>query len=286
MIISQLTGGLGNQMFQYAFGFSESKKLDTLFKIHFVYFKGDTPREFELDVFNISAKIASKNEIKKFPIQKKWYQNLFNFGSTSRYSLVRENGLNYQGNFLNVKDNSLLTGYWQSEKYFKDFKKEIIKEFTFKHEFKEKNKSISKLITQSNSVSVHVRRGDYIENKETNAFHGICSPEYYLRAMKTIENKIKKPIYFFFSDDPQWVKENLSSKFESHYINWNKNKDSYIDMQLMSFCKHNIIANSSFSWWGAWLNQNSKKSVIAPKRWLNDSRYKIDDLIPSEWITL
>lgn len=286
MIFSQLTGGLGNQMFQYAFGLSVSKKLKVSHKVHFVYYEGDTPREFELEVFNISAKKVSKKEVEVFQKNLQWYQKLLNLGSKPSYSVVRENGLSYQGNSLKVKDNSILIGYWQSEKYFNEFHKDIIREFTFKNKLLGKNKSISKVISQPNSVSVHVRRGDYINDKKTNAFHGTCSPEYYQNAMEKIEGKIKKPVYFFFSDDPGWVKKHLASKYENHYIDWNKGRDSNVDMQLMSLCRHNIIANSSFSWWGAWLNQNNDKIVISPKKWLRGTEHNIEDLIPSEWLKL
>lgn len=145
------------------------------------------------------------------------------------------------------------------------------------------NKIISDEIRKTNSVSLHIRRGDYITSKITNKFHGTCCLGYYKKAMKLINKKVKNPKYFVFSDDIYWVKKNLEIK-NAFYVDDNVGDKSYIDMQLMSMCKHNIIANSSFSWWAAWLNNNPNKIVIAPKKWFNDPGMDTTDLISEEWI--
>ncbi len=150
-----------------------------------------------------------------------------------------------------------------------------------------KNLEIENLIKSVNSVSLHIRRTDF-KNTKSNTTHGICSLEYYGEAVKFISNKLVDPHFFVFSDDINWAKENLNLPYKLTFISGNSGDKSYIDMQLMSVCKHNIIANSSFSWWGAWLNSNMNKIVIAPRMWFFNKELNIqtNDLIPDEWIRM
>lgn len=154
----------------------------------------------------------------------------------------------------------------------------------------EKNQKILEKITQTNSVSIHVRRGDYYNNESAFKIHGnITTKKYYENALEFIKEKVKNPVFFVFSDEFEWVKKNLyffSNYGEVHIIDWNKGFDSYIDLQLMSNCKHNIIANSSFSWWAAWLNKNKNKIVISPKKWVNNINENKIDIIPNNWIKI
>jgi hypothetical protein len=140
-------------------------------------------------------------------------------------------------------------------------------------------------ISQVNAVSLHVRRGDYLQNPVTFAIHGIATLDYYQAAMQTIADSVVQPYFFIFSDDMEWVKANLKITFPRHYIEHNQGMESYNDMRLMSLCQHHIIANSSFSWWGAWLNPSAEKTVIAPGKWFADNK-NIEDLLPAEWIKL
>jgi hypothetical protein len=174
-----------------------------------------------------------------------------------------------------------LDGYWQNELYFKDIEKTIRSDFQFVRPIDERNKNIAELIKNSNSVSIHIRRGDYINNQ---LYSGICTEDYYQKAIRFINAKLKNKTFFVFSDDIQWCKSHFNSD-NFHFVQGNEGTNSYKDMQLMSYCKHNIIANSSFSWWGAWLNNNLGKIVIAPERWLNVG-YSTKDLIPEEWIKI
>lgn len=286
MIISQLIGGLGNQMFQYAFGYVISKRLRVEHKLYFASDIGTTPRNFELSLFNISAKQVLKQEAKFVSGNSSIIRNLICKFKPSKFHIVSELGSEHRSYRQKIKDNSILKGYWQSEKYFIDYEPEIRREFSFNEKLEGKNKYLAEIINKSDAVSIHIRRGDYLSDKNTNAFHGICDLEYYKNAMKTIEKKIKRPTYFFFSDDPAWVKKNLLSKYETHYIDWNSGEESYRDMQLMSLCDHNIIANSSFSWWGAWLNNNPSKIVIAPKIWYRDGSINTKDLVPDKWVRI
>lgn len=194
-------------------------------------------------------------------------------------------------------------GCWYPVDLIKKNYKEIIQDFTFPPFENEKNLKMKEIIEKSNSISIHVRRGDYLDHP---LFGGICEKEYYQSAIKAILNKVKNPIFFIFSNDIKWCKENLNMDYPSYYIDWNKGEKSFRDMQLMSLCKHNIIPNSSFSWWGAWLNKNNNKIVIAPKNWTNESyktfwkrgldflrkiafRKKYEEykkIVPDEWIKI
>ena len=135
-------------------------------------------------------------------------------------------------------------------------------------------------------MSLHVRRTDYVQNALTNKIHGVCDQDYYASCVRYIGDQVSNPHFFIFSDEPQWAKDNLMFDFPMTVVDCNDASRNYEDLRLMSTCKHNIIANSSFSWWGAWLNSNPNKIICAPKQWFTDSTRNTKDLIPSNWIRL
>ena len=208
-------------------------------------------------------------------------QNRTFFGKTFNY--FRDySAIVYLPKFQELEGNVILHGHFQNEKYFKQYKTIIRKEFTFKHPLKEQNLQIAQQMEKSNSVAIHIRRGDYV----TDSNFALCTKEYYQEAMDSIRKEVENPVFFIFSQDFDWINENLTfDKEEVHFIDWNKGKDSYIDMQLMSLCKHNIIANSSFSWWAAWLNKNPEKRIFAPARWFRKEERNEDlkDFYPQGW---
>ena len=288
MIITKLIGGLGNQMFQYAAGRRVSYVNNTSLKLDIAGYKnqvGITPRKYMLHIFNIQENFASKDEIRKLKKENNFIQKVLkkiHLAFTIK-SYVREKGHGFDPNILKMSDNSYMEGYWGSEKYFKDIEDIIRKDFTFKDKPDEVNQQMIIRIRNCDSVSIHIRRGDYVNDKKTNQFHGVCGLDYYFRAIALVVKKIRSPHFFIFSDDPQWAKQNLHLKFPCVYVDHNIGKKDYEDMRLMSYCQHNIIANSSFSWWGAWLNKNKDKIVIAPKKWFQDPSINTKDLIPSSW---
>jgi hypothetical protein len=211
----------------------------------------------------------------------------FSFDIFRRHSFVIEPHFNYWKGINDAPLDSYLMGYWQSEKYFINADETIRKDFNFKLPMGANNVNLMKEINEVNAISLHVRRGDYANNVQTTATHGLCSIEYYHAAILHMANQIDAPNFFIFSDDIAWVKENLKIDFPHTFVNHNFGLESYNDMRLMSLCKHNIIANSTFSWWGAWLNSNKKKIVIAPKRWFaNETIINTQDLIPYDWVRL
>lgn len=173
-------------------------------------------------------------------------------------------------------------GYWQCEHYFEDIRALILAEFTPAELPDQINLDVGRKIAQSMSISLHVRRGDYVNNK----FHSFLGLDYYRVAVAEMASKTECPHMFVFTDDPEWCRQNLNISFPYTLVTHNPGPQAYWDIILMSRCKHNIIANSSFSWWGAWLNQNPRKIVIAPKRWFGDPSVDTIDRVPKGWIRL
>lgn len=292
MLISNIIGGLGNQMFQYAAARALSLKLGLPLKLDTRDFSGYKLHQgFELNrLFNCNAEIATNNDLAKTIgwHRVKLAQRFLRKPQLKKIrheNYVVEPHFNYWSGIKQLRDNVYLDGYWQSEQYFIEFADNIRTEFTFKLPLSDKNIEISNLISQVNAVSLHVRRGDYVSSPKTSATHGLCSLDYYRAAIEYVSAYVSHPYFFIFSDDMTWVKDNLDIGPSAFFIDHNTNQESYNDMRLMSACKHNIIANSSFSWWGAWLNQNAEKIVIAPKQWFSKST-DTSDLIPAAWVRL
>jgi len=289
MIVVNLMGGLGNQMFQYALG----RKLSLLHKTELfldcsflnTHDSNHIKREYELDVFTISAKIATEKKLKKFqalqsnPLIRKIYQWMPRLFSQH---IIQEKSHAFDPDVLNTPDNSWINGFWQTEKYFSDIAPILHADFEFKSPLAGLNKTLAEKITTSESLGIHIRRGDYT-NPEVAAYHGICSKDYYHEAVEIIKKKAAVQELFLFSDDAEWVKQQLKFNLPSTHIVHNTGKSSFEDLRLMSLCKHTIIANSSFSWWAAWLNLNKNKVVIAPKVWIADKRVDTKDVLPINW---
>jgi hypothetical protein len=245
----------------------------------------DTIRHYALSPFNINAEIAEKEEIQKM----KYPLGIISKGTRFfRAKILRQFNVGFVQNIYDHTDPIYLDGFFQTEKYFKDFETEIRNDLKLSTPFSNEAENIIKTINslperQTQSVSLHVRRGDYVKDEKTNKAHGTCGPEYYQKALETIVSKIGTNIHVFvFSDDIEWVKDNLPVSFPVTYVSDPMIKD-YEELILMSKCSHNIIANSSFSWWGAWLNSNPNKIVIAPKKWVRKNAHRFKDIIPDQW---
>ena len=295
MIRVLLSGGLGNQLFQYAFGKSLAVKNNTSLVLSASYIESKLPvkklasqMKYELGVFNVDAKIEHNFIQQKFlyPFAKLEHMVRDKLNQT-KLTLLQEESFEFQPDFLLYNDNTYAKGNFQSEKYFKSIESILRKELQFNVPLNIGNLNWSTKIKSADSVAIHVRRGDYISIQKNQDKFFIQSIDYYKNAIAYVASKIMNPTFFIFSDDISWTKENLKSDFPMHFIdNNNTAQTSYIDMQLMSLCKHNIICNSTFSWWSAWLNANSEKMVIAPQKWFADKSINSQDLIPSEWIKL
>lgn len=298
MIILRLRGGLGNQLFQYAAGKSLADHHGVPFKLDLYYYKKHPNRSFDLDKFKIPIELATPSEINQFT------------GSNPlrRFLNKRENYLrcpkvfaqphyHFYNDWLKLPADLYLSGYFQSEKFFLPISEKLLGWYAPNHPLDTRNAELHGQMKTSDSVSLHIRRGDYT-TAQFNSFFGTVPESYYQQAISTLKAKISKPKFFVFSDDIPWCRSNLRIGDEAMFVDWNKGKESYKDLVMMSYCRHNIIANSSFSWWGAWLNQNQNKIVIAPKKWFGQEYYtgnvgvypsrlyNTDDLIPSRWTKL
>jgi len=289
MIIIQLVGGLGNQMFQYAMARRLAILKETDLKFDISCFKHYEDRKYDLGCFNIAEDFASDKEIYRLKgpegkrIPRKIFKIINRIKPYHKRSYIMERHYYFDPDILKISNNVYLEGYWQSEKYFKEIENIIRSEFKIKHKPDPVNKELGSLILGLQSVSIHIRRGDYIADPDVNKVHGICPLEYYNAAIDKISKVIKDPHFFIFSDDPEWAENNLKIDYPTTLVKGNSGDRDYEDMRLMSFCRHNIIANSSFSWWSAWLGENPDKIVIAPKKWFNDQRINTGDLVPGSW---
>jgi hypothetical protein len=292
MIISQIIGGLGNQMFQYAAGRALSLGRGQSLRLDISGFAGyGLHQGFELQrVFNCSTEIAAEPDVRNilgWPFLSSIRRVVARPGMAAfrRDGFVVEPHFHYWPEMNHVPQDCYLVGYWQSEKYFQTHTSEIRADFTFKPPLLDRNAKLAEQIDQVNAVSLHVRRGDYVDNAKTNATHGVCSLDYYRAAIQHVSDRIIRPYFFIFSDDIAWVKDNLKIDMPCQYVDHNQGEESFNDMHLMSLCQHHIIANSSFSWWGAWLNPNANKIILAPKKWFANKN-NVKDLFPQGWVTL
>lgn len=293
VIIVKFMGGLGNQMFQYAAGRRLALLHNAQLKLDIAHLNDprcNTPRDYALKHLSINAEIATTVETNSLRRKGEGQvQRLFSLGlcSSARKRALsrdyREPHFHFDPHFLVATDDCYLDGYWQSEKYFADIKDIIHSEFRVIYPLRGRNQELAELIRATESFSLHVRRGDYVSNPTTSKYHGICGLKYYELAIELIVEKMTQPRAFIFSDDPEWAKMNLKFSFPTTFICHN-GSCCYEDLRLMSLCRHNIIANSSFSWWGAWLNGNSDKIVVAPARWFNNTEIDINDLLPESWM--
>lgn len=266
MKIVKIRGGLGNQMFQYAFGKAlERQDKNVCFDLGWFgkKHKDTAARNFDLNCFNVRLKPAY------------FWQKLFS-------RTVKETQANiYEPALLEQPGRVIFSGYFQSEDYFKKLRPELLLDFSLKAPLNDDNQKILAEIRRTDSVSLHVRRGDYVNLAH---IYGVCGEKYYNRAVEYIKKQVADPHFFLFSDDVTWVRENIKIDASCTVVDVNDGKTACCDMELMRNCRHNIIANSSFSWWSAWLNENKDKIVICPEQWFADGRQT--DIICKDWIKI
>lgn len=288
MIAVRLSGGLGNQLFQYAAArcLADLHQTDLVLDLHWFSHipPGATARAFELDKFPVRArrfrgtevlwaKLHQGRIIRKIPaIPRRWTH-------------FRERHFQWDAQFAGLPDGTYLDGYWQSEKYFAQSAQAIAQDLSVQAPLQGEDQAVASRIAACNAVSVHVRRGDFVHSPSGAALHAQCSLAYYQAAIGRISQQVQAPSFFVFSDDPDWTRQHLQLPGPTEFVVHNAAATAYQDLRLMALCQHQIIANSSFSWWGAWLNRNPTKRVLAPQAWFNDAT-DTRDLIPADWVRL
>lgn len=294
-----LRGGLGNQMFQYAAGIHLAKKhnselfLDSTFLNDRFPRKEFTYRTFDLDIFTLRPRFTALSKISHiFPVPGFWLGLDFMFMRVREMLgiqriLKEKKEYCFDSSVFPAKGNVVLYGRWQSERYFIDNVDDVRSAFRFKYPFSGEAAALAEQIKNSNSVSLHVRRGDYVNFENMKKIMGDTDLSYYDRAISYVAERVSRPHFFVFSDDIAWCRENMKIPFPATYCDSETaGPKNAFHLELMSFCKHNIITNSTFSWWGAWLNNNSGKIVVAPKKWHADAVTREENIVPETWVKI
>lgn len=269
MIVVKITGGLGNQLFQYGMGRALAKHHNTALKLDISEYRQNQSRNFMLNCFHIPDLDTDIDDILDYPL---YY--------------YKQNGFHFNPEVKELPNDTYLVGFWQSEKFFNWKDCSLGNELVIHEPLIGRVDHKSTEIQNQNSVAVHIRRGDYLylNNTENNQpFFGTLPVEYYLRAIKFLSENNSSLKFYFFSDDIKWVQENMQVNYDHEFITGKVTANDIEDFYLMSKCKYHIIANSSFSWWSAWLSNYNDKMVVAPARWFNSSSADTRDLIPSGW---
>lgn len=274
-------------MFQYALGRALSHRLDVPLKIDVSNYSEHRLRKYELGNFNVAASIASATDLglaKGYGVPGRILAPLFgSMFRRFRFRTVQEPALRFCPDVLAIRDNIYLVGYWQSEKYFSQISSIVRNEFTVRCAIDEVNRQTAERIDGVTAVSMHVRRGDYASDAHAAQMLGVLSLDYYNSAVKLVASRVGAPHFYVFTDDAAWAKEHIRIAYPLTFVTHNRAQKSFMDLYLMSRCQHNIVANSTFSWWGAWLNPNPRKIVVAPATWYRDATYDASDLIPLSW---
>jgi hypothetical protein len=293
VIITRLAGGLGNQMFQYAVARNLAEKNQTLVKLDSSALgqklgPNYTPRDYALSIFGFPQHFASAKEIAKMiggrSIIRRAAAKLFFLGR--RGPVIAERSQFFDSTVLSAKGDVYLSGYWQCEKYFEAIAPVIRDEFTVVAQMSSEARTLARQIDATvDSVAVHVRRGDYAANEHMRSVHGVLPAEYYAGAAAQIAQSGRQPEFFVFSDDPEWAEQNFRLPWPTRVAS-RPTQSPGDDFRLMMSCRHFVLANSSFSWWGAWLGEKPQSIVIAPKRWFASNELTSRDIVPDRWRTL
>lgn len=292
MIISHLLGGLGNQMFQYAAGRALSSRLSEEFRLDVSDFSSyGLHQGYELDrIFGIQVPTATKRDLQEIlgwrssKLAKKALKRKL-FAPMRGNQLIFEPHFHFWDGLAKVTSDAYLYGYWQSEKYFQGAQDLIRNDFVFQAPLDLRNQELLNQMDRGSAISLHIRRGDYISSAANQKVFQALPIAYYQDAINFIVEKVENPHFYIFSDDMEWVKNQLPIAYPKTYVDHNRGGESYLDMRMMSYCQHHIIANSSFSWWGAWLNPSNEKIVLAPARWFSNHLQCVD-LVPKRWLRI
>jgi hypothetical protein len=292
MICVRLDGGLGNQLFQYAAGRALALQhatgllLDTSTLQRRA--RSVTPRNLELQHFQHAGHLSTPSASSLL----RWAHRAARVSHwVSPWRTFVEKGVGYQGGFSALPNQTYLVGYWQSFRYFSHVADQLIAELTPAGSLSDASSAIAHQIDSNLSVALHVRRGDYVSLVAAAELHGTLPLAYYVEAMARVSETVGRARYFVFSDDVEWCRANLRLADDAVFVTHNTGTDAWQDLILMARCQHQIIANSSFSWWGAWLADQRRPApdhlVVAPARWFaGQPGQGLSDRFPAHWVVL
>ena len=292
MIIVQIIGGLGNQMFQYAFGRRVADGLGVPLKLDVTLFGTYAKRRYELGGLRIEEAFATDHEIDlalrgRFPRLLGKAGQVVPWLPKSPGRAVRQHGFAFDPKMLMIRDGAYLEGYWQSERYFDAVADRLREEFVPRAPLGDTVQELAEEMRLGESVSLHVRRGDYVSEPSVSAIHLVCDEAYYARCIEYLAARLYAPRFYVFSDEPAWARDNLRLQFPTTIVADRSNAIDVEDLWLMTQCRHHVIANSSFSWWGAWLDSRLSKVVLTPQRWFRDRAPDYGAAIrPPDWVAV
>lgn len=290
-VIGRIEGGLGNQLFQYAAARSLADRLGCGLALDLRGLAENGDRPYQLDRYHIRAEIAGPEHLASLP---DWHSSRFGrmrcglsqaLPSVFSFPVFWPRSFAFDIAFERIRRPTYLVGYWQSEKYFVWNRSRLMQDIQL-IDPPELPDPLLEQIRGTCSVALHVRRGDYVNNATASQFHGLCDMSYYLKAIDVLRSRLPEFHVYVFSDEPDWARNNLRLGVPTCVVDANPPGRGYLDMELMRHCRHHIIANSSFSWWGAWRSDNLGQQVLAPRRWFADAGVDTSDVVPSRWSRL
>ncbi len=286
MIATHIIGGLGNQMFQFAAGKALALRLGVDLVLDDRYW--DKRRYVECGLGNFAHGARSAPRL-GLPAMK--YESPVTYVTRklrgTAWTVYDNDALPYDSTFSDLGDGTWLKGYFQSERYFVDHAEDIRACFQLTRPPSNETQAVMREMDNCIPVALHIRRGDMVNNTRNFAVHGTPALEYFRKAAELVASNCKEtPTFFVFSDEPRWVIENFELDLPVKIVSHNGVDRNFEDIFLMSRCQHNITANSSFSWWGAWLNPNPGKVVVCPDRWFADPKLQNNSLVPESWTTI
>jgi hypothetical protein len=290
MIVVNMMGGIGNQLFQYAAGRALAVRHHVPLALDLSAYELDRKRTFALESFRIRKRVIGPASLAQFldppyrGLRGRIHHLMIEHGWRQIPTVVQEQAGNPAGQLEKVPSHAYLRGYWQSDRCFEAVQESIRREVIPRQKPDERNRWAIEQAERGVTASIHVRRGDYVCEPVTRAYHGLCDIEYYHAAVEYLGRRTNIDRYFVFSDEPDWVRANLRLPAETTIVDWNGGQEHW-DVWLMSRCCHHVIANSSFSWWGAWLDPRPDKIVVAPKRWYADPK-RVKEGLPPDWVQI
>lgn len=291
MFISRLDGGLGNQMFQYAYGCYLASKYETELLLDLDSFANQPPHGYLLHRFQINASVLSPTQSHLVPrryrpeISKRgsWSGLVWNRLAAAKMRRHKEKPFGFQPQHLAPGNNRYLVGYWQSEKFFPGMRESLLQQFRLREQPSPKTLAIAESMQATNSIALHIRRGDYLNNPEAARLYHNLESNYYRRCVEQWSEQHANPQVYIFSNDPQWCSDNVTFDHKTHFVDHNDASTAHEDLFLISQARCCVVANSTFSWWGAWLNQRADKSILAPDTWFQPQTLDGSSIIPKSW---
>lgn len=290
-VIARIEGGLGNQLFQYAAARSLADRLGSELVLDLRGLDQNGDRPFQLDLYRIRASVATPELLESLPDWRSSRLGRFKANLSQlapfvfSFPVFWPDSFAFDARFERISRPAYLIGYWQTEKYFAWNRTRLLQDIQLAVPLST-DVPLLDLICNTHSVALHIRRGDYVHNAAAAQFHGLCDMDYYHAAIAALKARFPEIRVFVFSDEPSWARANLRLDVPTYYADGNPVNMGYVDMELMSLCRHHVIANSSFSWWGAWRCKSPGQTVYAPSRWFADSSTDTTDVVPSHWIKI